>query len=447
MYDELHRPQYHFTAREHWLNDPNGLVFYDGEYHLFFQHNPDSVKWGNMTWGHAVSPDLLHWEQLDHALLPDDLGTIFSGSAVIDWQDTSGLRTGDEKTMVALYTSAGEHAALPVPFTQSMAYSNDRGRTWTKYDQNPVIGHIRAQNRDPKVIWHEPSGHWIMALYLDDSDYALFRSEDLTNLQRTCGLNLPGVTECPDFFELPVDGNSEDRRWVFWGSCGGYLIGGFDGIDFVPETDVMHAEYGSNGYAAQTWSDLPAADGRRIQISWMADGKFPSMPFNQQMSFPVTLTLSRFEDGIRLCRAPIVELERLRTRTYLTEPCRLLPGKNLIPETIHDLLDIEISVEPASAHAFGLVVRGHTIEYDCFSKTISCLGKEAPVVTGDSEITLRFLVDRTSVEIFSGDGRISMSHCFLPEAADVPIECFVRGGELQIVSLRVHELASIWSTP
>ena len=165
-YNELHRPQFHFSPRTGWTNDPNGLVFYRGQYHLFFQHNPVSVKWGNMTWGHAVSTDLIHWQEVEDAIHPDELGTAFSGSAVVDWHNTAGLASGDEKAIVAFYTSAGSCVTPPKPFTQSIAYSTDAGRTWQKYAGNPVLGHIRAENRDPKVIWHEPTGRWVMALSL-----------------------------------------------------------------------------------------------------------------------------------------------------------------------------------------------------------------------------------------------------------------------------------------
>ena len=187
LYHEQYRPQFHFTAAKGWLNDPNGLVFYQGEYHLFFQHNPKGIKWGNMTWGHAVSANLLHWTQRDHAIFPDKLGTIFSGSAVVDWNNTAGFQTGDEKVIVCIYTSAGNTSpeSKDQPFTQSIAYSNDRGRTWTKYDNNPVLKNVIGANRDPKVLWHAPSKQWIMALYIDKSDYALFASAEPQGLDET----------------------------------------------------------------------------------------------------------------------------------------------------------------------------------------------------------------------------------------------------------------------
>ena len=213
------------------------------------------------------------------------------------------LTGGGEPPLVALYTSAGAHAPDPVPFTQSLAYSNDRGRTWTKYADNPVLGHIEGANRDPKIVWHDATDQWLMALYLDGSRYVLCGSPNLLQWNHLCDLDLPGVSECPDLFELPVDGNPDDTRWVYWGASGGYLLGHFEGAVYVPETEVLHAEQGHNGYAAQTWSDVPADDGRRLQISWMRGGKYPAMPFNQQMSFPVELTLRSTPGDSPLSRA------------------------------------------------------------------------------------------------------------------------------------------------
>ena len=445
IYQELHRPQFHFTPKRNWTNDPNGLVYYKGEYHLFFQYNPKSVKWGNMTWGHAISRDLVHWEQMPDAIEPDALGTIFSGSAVVDWPNTSGLKTGEQDVLVALYTSAGSHAPMPCPFTQSLAFSNDRGRSWTKYAGNPVIRHFEGQNRDPKVIWHGPSEQWIMALFLDRSDYRLLGSKNLREWKTVADLTLPGVSECPDFFELSVDGDSTDTRWVFWGASGGYVLGRFDGAIFAPVTAVQHAERGTNGYAAQTWSDLPETDGRRIQISWMAGGKYPAMPFNQQMSFPVVLELKRFGRRIELCRTPAQEIEGLYRRTIEIKPQTLTSQVLSITETTSDLLDFSVSFEDRSARTFGLIIRGHRIEVNPEDQTLFAFGKTAPVALDNGRISLRLLVDRTSAELFSADGRLSMSCCFLPEPADVPVEVFATDGTVSVEHFILHELASIWN--
>ncbi len=240
LYQEVYRPQFHFTAKKNWSNDPNGLVYYEGEYHLFFQHDHSNIEWGNILWGHAVSSDMVNWKQLANAIEPDELGMIFSGSGVVDWDNTAGFQSCKQAAMVSIYTSAGK------PFTQSIAYSNDRGRTWTKYKKNPVLGHIIGTNRDPKVIWHAPRKRWVMALYLDANNYALFSSPNLKQWTRLSDIHLPGSSECPDIFELPVDGDAENSKWVFWGANGNYIMGTFDGCIFREESEVLQSDWGAN---------------------------------------------------------------------------------------------------------------------------------------------------------------------------------------------------------
>ena len=467
FYQETYRPQFHFTAKKNWLNDPNGLVYYKGEYHLFFQHNPSGINWGNMTWGHAVSPDMVYWKQLANAIEPDELGTIFSGSGVVDWNNTAGFQTGDEAVMVNIYTSAGE------PFTQSIAYSNDRGRTWTKYENNPVLGHIVGRNRDPKVSWHAPSEKWVMALYLDANDYALFSSPNLKQWTRLCDIQLPGATECPDIFELPVDGDAKNTKWVFWGGNGKHFIGTFDGRSFKPESEALQTEWGANCYAAQTWSDIPESDGRRLQIAWMRGGEYPGMPFNQQMSFPCELTLrttsvpkesprlcrdklrfhrNPFGKGIRMFRQPVKEIENIHQREHSWSNQTLKPNDNLLSSISGDLFDIRAEIELGDATEFGFTVRGEKIQYNVSDKQLCCLGKSAPLEPLQNRIKLQILVDRTSLEVFGNDGRVSMTSCFLPDEADTSLrtdtsglqEIYASGGEVEVVSLSVYELGSAW---
>ncbi|MFH1268174.1 MAG: glycoside hydrolase family 32 protein [Planctomycetota bacterium] len=444
LYEETYRPQFHFSPKKNWTNDPNGLVYYDGEYHMFFQHNPSGINWGNMTWGHAISTDLVHWTQLDHAIEPDALGTIFSGSAVVDNANTAGWQTGTEKVLVAIYTSAGSHATPPVPFTQSVAYSNDRGRTWTKYEKNPVLGHIVGANRDPKVVWHEPTKKWIMALFLDKNDFALFGSPNLKEWTRLCDVPLPDTGECPDFFELPVDGDPNNTTWVFWGANGNYLLGSFDGQEFKPESAVLRSEWGANCYAAQTWSDIPPSDGRRLQIAWMAGGQYPGMPFNQQMSFPRVLSLRTTPEGARLYREPVKEIELIHQKEHAWNNQALEPGENPLASLAGELFHVRAEIELGSATAFGFDVRGHKIEYSVAEKSISCLGRNAPLEPESGRIQLEILVDRTSLEVFGGDGRVSTSSCFLPDPANQRIGIYVTGGSARVVSLRVFELCSAW---
>lgn len=481
LYREALRPQFHFTAQRHWINDPNGLVYFDGEYHLYFQHTPDSMVHGRTTWGHAVSTDLVHWKQLHTAALDvDDTGWMWSGSAAVDHHDTGGFRDGDAPPLIAFYTAGGERVFPDRRCIQCIAHSNDRGRTWTKYSGNPVIGHIRAENRDPKVVWHRPTSRWIMTLFMDDNDYALFSSPDLKSWTHLQDLTLPGVSECPDFFELTVDGNPSNTRWVFWGASGGYLLGSFDGREFRPETDVLQAEQGANGYAAQTWSDIPAEDDRRIQISWMRGGRYPAMPFNQQMTFPVELTLRTFPGGIRLCREPVREIELLHTGTrtwsagdlaemateqfrqrfesgeisdYAVTDLREAESRLVLADD-GDLFDVRMEIE-VEAKGFTIEVQGHSLEYDAERQTLSCLGETAALRTIDGRVSLQLLIDRTSLEIFGNRGEVSMSFCFLPAAANHRLALKSDGesvhegsthGGVRIVSLAVHELRSAWET-
>jgi sucrose-6-phosphate hydrolase SacC (GH32 family) len=450
LYNELYRPQFHFSAAKNWLNDPNGLVFYKGEYHLFFQHNPSGIDWGNMTWGHAVSSDMLHWKQLEHALYPDKLGTIFSGSAVIDCNNTSGFQTGDEKPIVAIYTSAGgtSDASKGQPFTQSIAYSNDRGRTWTKYAKNPVLKHISGGNRDPKVLWHAPRKQWIMALYLEDpnakNDYALFGSANLKDWTKLCSVTIPGNTECPDFFELPVDGDSKKTKWVFWGASNSYVLGNFDGQKFVSETGSLQTHFGANRYAAQTFSDIPSFDGRRIQIAWMNGEKYPGMPFNQQMSIPAALTLRTFPEGVRLCVQPIKEVERLRGKHSEWKNLALKSNENPLAKTPGELCDIVMNVVPQTASQIALTIRGMTVTYNVKEKLLKCKGHSAPVDLVDGRLALRILVDRSSIEIFTADGRANMAFSFFPPQNDKSLKLTCQGGEAFVKSLDLWEMQSIW---
>jgi fructan beta-fructosidase len=446
LYGERYRPQFHFSPAKNWTNDPNGMVFYKGEYHLFFQHNPSGINWGNMTWGHAVSPDMLHWRQLDHAIYPDKLGTIFSGSAVVDWNNTAGFQTGDEKVIVCMYTSAGNTSSESKgqPFTQSIAYSNDRGRTWTKYAKNPVLEHIAANNRDPKVLWHASSQKWVMALYLDKNDYALFSSPNLKQWTKLCVVSLSGASECPDFFELPVDGDAKNTKWAFWGANNNYCLGRFDGTTFTRDTEMLPTHWGANRYAAQTFSDLPAADGRRIQIAWMAGGAYPRMPFNQQMSFPVTLTLHTFPEGVRLCSLPVRELDSLHGRQHAWDDFALRPGENPLANVTGELFDIRLDVKPGAATEVCLDIRGTPIQYQVKDKRLSCLGKSAPVELADGRLAMQILVDRSSLEIFADDGRVNMAYCFLPPGDNKRLAVTARGGEATVQSLKVWELKSVW---
>ncbi len=443
LYHEPYRPQFHFSPRVGWTNDPNGLVYHEGRYHLFFQHNPFGIRWGNMTWGHAVSQDLVHWEQWPHALLPDHLGTMFSGSGVVDHRNTTGFGSEDRPAICLLYTAAGSHSYQPGPFTQCLAYSTDGGRTWRKYEGNPVLEQIAPGNRDPKVFWHEPTGRWIMVLYVRRHAFHIFSSPDLKQWRLESEADFPTAHECPELFELPVDGNPNNRRWVIWSASGNHRIGRFDGHKFTPETDVLPSEWGAHCYAGQTWNNVP--DGRRIFIGWMNSpgNAYPGMPFNQQMTVPRELTLRTTESGVRLFSQPVRELEKLRQNTRFWENIHLAGDNTRRQWEVGDLLDIELHLEAPQTSVISINVRGVPLVYDAGQAALECLGKKISDLPVERELDLRLLVDRTSLEIFVLGGRYVMSFChpFGPEKGSLAIEATP---EATIRQLTIHSLRSIW---
>lgn len=448
IYTELHRPQFHFTARENWLNDPNGLVYHDGIWHLFFQHNIEAPTYGKMWWGHATSSDLMHWQQLEPVLHPDAMGSIFSGSAVVDHENAAGF--GDN-ALLAFYTAAGMHAEPIQPFTQCLAFSLDGGVQWTKYENNPVIGHIEGDNRDPKVIWHQSTQRWVMALYLEESRYSLLTSADAKTWTQIQELALEGCTECPDFF--PLSDPSGVERWIFSGANGAYLIGRFDGLKFSPETELLHYEQGRNAYAGQTWNNAP--DGRCIQISWMAGGRYPEMPFNQQLSIPLELSLVGSGKNVRLNRWPAHEIEGLRRSRITIDQQTLANGKPLVTATSAKLFDVSFTVYKQQTSAFYMMIRGHSVIFDWAENTLSIessgINKVVPDRTqiqlpDEDGLSIRLLVDKTSIEIFINGGVISASFCFLPDGYVDPLVMSSYSGEQRIENFELYELDSIWKT-
>ena len=448
-YNEPLRPQYHFSAQRGWINDPNGLMYYDGLYHLFAQHNPYGTQWGNMTWLHATSSDLLHWKELPPAIHPDELGTMFSGSGVVDHANTSGFQSGDEKPLVLIYTAAGGTNRLSKgkPFTQGIAYSTDAGKTWKKYEGNPVLEHIEGGNRDPKVFWHEPSKQWVMALYLDREDYALFGSPNLKQWEKLCDIRNLGCSECPDMFELAVDGDANNKKWVFWGGNGVYLIGSFDGKNFVPESKPLKAKYGGFDYAAQTWSDMP--DGRRMQISWMNSSSsnvvFPGMPFNHQFTLPRELTLRTTQNGVRLCMEPAREVETLRDQLLfeLDRTATLSTGdeESIVPPKRQ--LEIEMAFEPSNDAELDFSFFGNTFRYSAAKKTFGVI----PVEPINGKIKLRFFLDTVSFEVFANDGESIFATCFTPESmTSEAIGLSVEHGNTTVTSLKIQTLKRTWPT-
>ncbi len=443
LYREALRPQFHFSARRGWLNDPNGLVNHNGVYHLFFQHNPYGWNWGNMHWGHATSPDLVHWTEHPIAIYPDELGTAFSGSAVVDEGNTSGLQTGAKPPLVCIYTAAGKE------FTQCLSYSNDAGQTWTKFAGNPVLKQLAPGNRDPKVFWHEPTSRWIMALYLEKNDFAIFASPDLKKWEKLSDLRIPGTIECPELFELPAgkagQGKADSSRWIFYGANGGYLVGQFDGTSFTTESGPHALHHGNCFYASQTYTNIPAKDGRRILIPW-GQVALPGMPFNQMMGLPVVLTLHETAAGPRMFVEPVKELESLRTKTHDLPAGTLSPGDNPLADVSCELAEIVVDFEPGAASEVVLNLRGLEIFYDAKAGVVRCLDKQAPLASVDGKLSLRMFVDRASVDIFGGAGALYMPMGHNLVANNRSFSMTTRGGAAQVRSLVVHELQSAWQS-
>jgi fructan beta-fructosidase len=423
------------------LNDPNGLVYFKGEWHLFYQHNPYGWNWGNMHWGHAVSKDLVHWKELPIALYPDQHGTMYSGSTVVDWNNTAGFQTGKDPALVTMYTAAGR------PFTQGLAYSNDRGRTWTKYEHNPVMGHIVAENRDPKVVWHAPENKWVMSLYLDHNDFAIYSSTDLKRWDKLSNFKLPGDAECPNFFPMPLDGNTNEQRWVFFGANGVYSVGNLNGREFIPDTKPQRLQNGNCWYAAQVFSDVPAKDGRCILIPWgrLPDGEiFRGMTFNQMMGLAVELKLVSTPSGPTLEAEPVRELKSLRQRTHKIKAQSLTDQTNPLTGIEGDLFEIEAEIAVGSARSISFELRGVPVTYDAAQQRLSCLGNHSKVELKGGKIALRIFMDRRSVDIFGADGRLYMPMASQISPTNQSLKLTSESGQARITALKVHELKSAW---
>jgi fructan beta-fructosidase len=452
---EQHRPLFHFTPPTGWMNDPNGMVYYKGEYHLFYQHYPDSTVWGPMHWGHAVSKDMLHWEHLPIALFPDTLGYIFSGSAVVDENNTSGFGKGAEKPLIAMFTyhdMAGEKAKRTDFQTQGIAYSVDKGRTWTKYANNPVIKSPNVKDfRDPKVLWHETTKEWIVTLAVADH-VEFYASKDLkkwtkrSEFGKTEGSH-GGVWECPDMFPLKVDGTTE--KWVLivnigngspnGGSGTQYFVGQFDGKTFKNDNtpnDILWLDYGRDNYAGVTWSNAP--DNRRILLGWMSNWQYaqvvPTKTWRSATTLPRELTLKTTEKGVRLCQNAIKETEILRGGKKEIGQQIITNNYALDAVSKGNELQLTFDLSKTTAQDLGVVISNSKgekvlIGYEKptnrfyidrteggkkdFEKSFA--GRHyAPRTATGNLLTMNLYIDVASVELFADDGATVMTDVFFP---------------------------------
>jgi fructan beta-fructosidase len=413
------------------INDPNGMVYYDGEYHLFFQHNPYGTRLGRTCTGATRSARIsCTGKQLPIALFPwtQAVAHCFSGSAVVDAQNTAGFQAGDEQVIVAALTDTGCGEAL--------AYSNDRGRTFTYYEGNPVVKH---KGRDPKIIWYEPGKHWVMAVYTEQENsraIAFYTSSNLKDWEYQSRLD--GYYECPEIFELPVDGDPANTRWVVFAADAKYAVGRFDGKAFTPEHEGKHQVHWGAYYASQTFSGTP--DGRRIQIGW---GRIDmeGMPFNQMMTFPCRLTLHSTAEGIRMRAAPVKEIELLHHRKHALNPMQVEPGASVSVATSGRLFDIRAEFEVGQAKAFGLQIGDTKVIYDAAKADLMGM----PLKPEAGKIRLQILVDRPSLEICGNDGCVYQTRAFRSDSEIDTIQVFAHEAPVQVNSLEVYELNSIWS--
>lgn len=478
---QAYRPQFHFTPERKWMNDPNGLVYYGGEYHLFYQHNPTGTTWGPMSWGHAVSTDLTNWQDLPIALEPDSNGFIWSGSVVVDTNNTSGFQTGTEKPLVAMFT----HEKGGVQ-TQSLAYSNDKGRTWTKYEGNPVIPMPSGLSvfRDPKVFWHDATGKWVMVISAGDR-VRIYTSANLKawtyadEFGSTAGSH-GGTWECPDLFALPVDGNPANTKWVLavsisngapaGGSGMQYFVGQFNGTTFTndnPASTTLWMDYGSDYYAAISFNEAP--NGRRLMIGWMNNWNYaqsiPTSIWRSSMSIPREMALTTTPEGVRLTQTPVAELVSLRRQTNTWSNQTITPtGGNLLSTVTGDAVEIiaEFQNNTATASEYGFKVRkgGANATVVGYNKANSKLfvdrsasgdslfdptfaaRHESPMSPDNDKIKLRILVDRSSVEAFGNDGKVAITDQIFPALASTGLELYATGGNVTLNSLTVHTVKS-----
>ena len=466
---EKFRPTYHFSPLYGWMNDPNGMVYKDGEYHLFYQHNPYGSKWGNMHWGHAISKDLINWEHRPDAITPDALGTIFSGSAVVDTDNTAGFGAG---AIVAIYTQNSDRQV------QSIAYSTDNGRSFTKYENNPVLTSDARDFRDPKVFWHKETQRWIMLLAVGQ-EMQIFSSSNLKDwaFESSFGEGQGahgGVWECPDLFELPVDGTNE-KKWVllcnlnpggpFGGSATQYFVGTFNGKEFVNESPskTKWMDWGKDHYAAVTWSDAP--DNRRIAIAWMSNWQYandvPTSQYRSPNSVPRDLSLFTVDGETYLQSAPSPELLKLRDiskkRSFKVNGTRTI--KDMIAGN-EGAYEIELTIENQYADVIGFRLyndKGEEVDmqYDMKEKKFSMdrrksgdvgFNENFPMLTwtaiesGKDELKLRLFVDKSSVEAFVDGGRFVMTNQVFPSEPYTHIDFYSKGGAYKVDSFVIYKL-------
>lgn len=488
QYDEPHRPQLHFSPPANWMNDPNGMVYANGEYHLFYQYYPNATVWGPMHWGHAVSKDLVHWENLPIALYPDKLGLIFSGSAVLDKENTSVFGTKKNPPLVAMFTyhlMEGEKAGHTDFQYQGIAYSIDNGRTWTKYDKNPVIPNTEKLKdfRDTKVFRNEKLKSWSVVFAVGDH-VRFYNSKDLKNWKMTGEFGKidgthAGVWECPDIFPMQFGGKT---KWVLLtsinpggpngGSATQYFIGDFDGKTFkndnAPET-VLWLDQGRDNYAGVTWSNAP--NGRRIFLGWMSNWdyaqKVPTEKWRSAMTLPRELSLQNTEKGLRVVQMPVKETEKLRGEQFLNKKNWDFEKESVVAKQKNTLaeMNLEIDLSKTTAKNFGIELKNekggrYKIGYDVetgefysdrtragikdFADNFAVKRHSAKRLNKNNILKMHIVFDAASCEMFGDDGEIALTDIFFPTEDFTEFEIYTRNGKTFFTNAQAWTLKSIW---
>lgn len=468
-----------------WMNDPNGMVFYEGEYHLFYQFYPDSNVWGPMHWGHAVSEDMVHWEHLPIALYPDSLGLIFSGSAVIDWNNTSGFGENGEPPMIAIFTHhnmEGEKNGMLDVQTQSIAYSNDKGRSWTKYEGNPVVPNPGIKDfRDPKVIWHEETQKWVMVFSAYDR-VRIYTSPNMKDWAFQSEFGIEGDTrlwECPDLFPLTVEETGEEK-WILitsiqkeapnGGTATGYFVGDFDGSTFTgnPE-NLKWMDYGTDNYAMVTWSDIPEEDGRRLGIGWMSNWQYaqlvPTTAWRSAMTLPRELTLHQVGEELEVWSVPASEVisiqgTELNVGEVVLEANQRfeLPGSpDLTSLTLrvnkpqNGRIAVVYSNQEGEELVLGYRVADNQFFIDRTNAGISDFHKSfaekvhvGPAGEFGEELELMIYLDRSSVELFANGGQRVMTDIVFPASPYSKVELASEGTNTTFSEVILRSVERIW---
>lgn len=438
LYSETLRPQIHFSTRRGWLNDANGMIYYGGQYHLYYQHDP--FNWdgsGQKWWGHAVSPDMVNWQELPEGIYSHAYGDeVYSGSAVVDTNNTGNFKTGTNTVIVAAFYSTARGECI--------AYSNDGGLSYTDYSNNPVVVHATV-GRDPHMFWYAPSNYWVMAVYdaTGGNGIEFYSTPDFHEWTFQSKI-YNGFYECPDIFQLPVDGNTNNLVWELNDGSAGYQLGQFNGATFTPSTSELPGNLGSGFYASQTFTSMAPGDNRKVRIGW-AQIATPGMPFNQLMYFPTELTLQTTYNGVRLCSTPIAEITNNAVNIYSWTNLTLTPGYNPLSGIRGTLFDVKAQFTAGSAQTITFTFQNVTVTYNAAAQQISCNGDTQSLPAIGGSVQLEIIADLDTIEIFGDNGQLYMPLPASNSSGNSLISLSSTGGNATFNSLTVNQLKSIWT--